>query len=135
MKMKYDEMSDSEKVKRLGKHFIWHIALYAFMYNILPLAFLWQEEPTYNLYMLLVGYPAVTYIAGMIFGFFNRFRWQYILFSSVLFIPAALIYYSSDALIYAVLYAVCATFGMLVAMILTWLFKTKTPILKSRIRK
>lgn len=133
--MKYDVMSDREKVQRLGKHFIIHIALYAIMYNILPLAFLWQEEPTYNLFMLLVGYPAVTYIASIIFAFFNRFRWQYILFSSVLFVPAALVYYSIDALIYAVLYAACAALGMLVAIILIWLFKTKTPILKSKIRK
>jgi hypothetical protein len=133
--MKYDDMTDREKAQRLGKHFIVHIALYAIMYNIIPLAFLWQEEPTYNLYMLLIGYPAMTYISSLIFAFFNRFRWQYILFSSILFVPAALIYYSTDALIYAVLYAACAALGMLVAIILIWLLKTKAPTLKRKIRK
>ena len=125
MKRKYEKMSDLQKANRLKNHYIIHIALYAFMFNLLPAAFISANMEGFNLYMLLLGYPAVTYIASIIFALYNRYKWLYILFPSVLFIPATFIYYNYTALIYMVLYAAAAALGLLVGIAFLWIFTKK----------
>ncbi|HOD92317.1 MAG TPA: hypothetical protein PLT91_00425 [Clostridia bacterium] len=126
MKRKYDQLTDIEKSTRLKNHYIIHIAFYAFMFNLLPIVFISANMSDFILYMLLLGFPALIYVAGIIFALYNRFKWIYILFPTVLFIPAAFIYYNYTALVYMVLYAASAALGMLVGNILIWIF-TKKP--------
>ncbi|MFA5340914.1 MAG: hypothetical protein WC332_03965 [Clostridia bacterium] len=119
-------MSDLEKSTRLKNHYIIHIAFYAFMFNLLPVVFIGTNMSGFILYMLLLGFPALIYVASIIFALYNRFKWIYILFPTALFIPAAFIYYNYTALVYAILYASSAALGMLVGIIFIWIF-TKKP--------
>lgn len=125
MKRKYEQMSDLQKAVRLKNHYIIHIALYAFMFNLLPAVFISANMEGFNLYMLLLGYPAVAYIASIIFALYNRYKWLYILFPAVLFVPSAFIYYNYTALIYMILYAATAALGMLVGIAFIWIFTKK----------
>ena len=116
-------MTDMEKSVRLKNHYIVHIAFYAFMFNLLPVAFMGSHIEGFLVYMLILGFPAVIYIASIIFGLFNGFKW---LFPAVLFVPAAFIYYDYSALLYAALYAAVSALGMFAGFILVRLF-TKKP--------
>ncbi len=127
-------MNDLEKSTRLKNHYIIHIAFYAFMFNILPAAFIGGNMSGFIIYMLLLGFPALIYVASIIFALYNRFRWIYIFFPTVLFIPAAFIYYNYTALVYAVLYASSAALGMLVGLLFIWIF-TKKPAVTASLSK
>ncbi|HHT96262.1 MAG TPA: hypothetical protein P5064_04485 [Clostridia bacterium] len=126
MRKKFNQMTDMEKSVRLKNHYIVHIAFYAFMFNLLPVAFMGSHIEGFLVYMLILGFPAVIYIASIIFGLFNGFKWLYILFPAVLFVPAAFIYYDYSALLYAALYAAVSALGMFAGFILVKLF-TKKP--------
>lgn len=118
-------MTVVEQGTRLKNHYIIHIAFYAFMFNLLPAAFMSMNRTDLSIYMLLLGFPILTYIASIIFGLYNRFKWLYIFFPTVLFIPSAFIYYNYTALVYAILYGCCAALGMSVGIIFIWLFTKK----------
>lgn len=135
MKKNFDQLTDMEKSTRLKNHYIIHIAFYAFMFNLLPAAFIGTNLSGFTIYMLLLGFPALIYVASIIFALFNRFRWFYILFPVVLFIPAAFIYYNYTALVYIVLYAASAALGMLVGLIFIWIFTKKPAIPAGSLKK
>lgn len=118
-------MTDLEKATRLKNHYIIHIALYAFMFNLLPAAFISADMAGFSIYMLLLGFPVLTYFASIIFALYNRFKWLYLFFPSVLFIPSAFIFYNYTALVYSILYGASAALGMLVGVIFIWIFTKK----------
>lgn len=65
-----------------------------------------------QLLLLLVVYtPGTIFVLSWFFGLFCGFRWQFPLAAGLLFVPAALIYFNTTALWFALVYGLLAALG------------------------
>lgn len=91
-----------------------NILFYIFIileFYILPLAI---TDTGSGMFFLLLVFPILTFIAAIIYGLKNGFRFYFPLFAVLLFVPSIFIYYNSSAAIYVVGYGVAALIGVLI---------------------
>jgi len=76
--------------------------------------------------MLIVYNPAVVLAISAVYGFRHGFKWYFLLFVPVLFIPSIFIFYNNSALIYAAYYEVICLAGLGLGVLLGWERSRKT---------
>jgi len=62
--------------------------------------------------MLIVYNPAVILAVSAVYGFRHGFKWYFLLFAPILYIPSVFLFYNDTALIYAASYEVFALAGL-----------------------
>ena len=91
-----------------------NIPFYIFIilvFYVLPLAII---DTGSGMFFLLLVFPILTFIASIVYGAKNGFRFYFPLLTTLLFVPSVYIHYNSSANIYAVGYGVIALIGVLI---------------------
>ncbi|MFA5522737.1 MAG: hypothetical protein WDA24_00110 [Tissierellales bacterium] len=100
------------RTEKLKRQYIIHIALYAFIFNMLPLVAIALNQPGILVFLLLLGFPLACFVASLVFGIFNGYKWIYTIFPPLLFLPSVFIFYNFTALPYTLIYFLATNIGI-----------------------
>lgn len=100
----------SGNLTKLKKNIPFYIFIVLEFY-VLPLAI--TDTGSGMLFLLLV-FPVLTFIAAIVYGLKNGFRFYFPLLTALLFVPSIFIFYNSSANIYAAGYGGVALIGVLI---------------------
>jgi len=88
---------------------LWYILIFLVLFYAVPTAF-WLPDLTDTFWtsfaasMLILYNPAPILAISAVYGFRHGFKWYFLLFVPVLFIPSIFLFYNESALIYAAYY-------------------------------
>ena len=99
-------------MEKLKKNIVFYLILLIDFY-IIPL---FIKDTGSAMTIMLVSIPLICLIISVLYGMKNGLDFCYILSVAIIFIPSIFIFYNSSAWVYAVIYALIAFFGNLIAL-------------------
>lgn len=99
-------------MKELFKIQLPYLLTFIILFYVIPLTYKLNVPKELAITMLLLDNPVVSLATSAVYGFKHKFKWYYLLFEPVLFIPSAYLFYNDSAIIYAALYEIFCLIGL-----------------------